>query len=804
MRYLLVVIGILIALAIIYAIFWYAAPKHWLIKAELIKLTTQIAKRAGVETLIVPKNRYANHAFVGQIKKGHPRILFTSENAYGQLRKRYAEDAKYRRLVDGQAKGKGLQNAIVAWVCRKDRDAGRFAMNELLRLNLKEPSASDQYGEALDFALAYDLLGNLPDWDDATRSRVELQLANYVRSGLRVLNGNSASMWHSRTVLASVVWVAAVVLDGPFADLAELQRSAQAHFIATLRAVALSEGWPEGYSYWINVRAFLLGTACAAHMNGVEAPELNAMVRRIIERIWLWTVHGTEPIGRFHLFGDTGPRNDLKDETQRVVDLFTLITGYPSFRDYSRYLTGLYPKAGYYRQYRWLLPLLRGDSMLDFASSDALFDLSVFDKRLPTSDIFGRDSLGQVFIRSDWGPDATFISFQAGDAFTHHQHYQAGHFTITKKAPLAITSGTYGKYFEEHRLNYYIRTVAANSILVLKPGEKVRPNRFFVESVADGGQRIVMPTGSAVLSVEDWEANLYTGRHYEGGRITAFENSDPRFVYIGSDLTDAYNNTRYDENGNDGKVSEIKRQMVYVKDDDLLLVYDRVVSTDASYTKKWLLHSWGRPETNNETVLVGMRNNGILETSDARAWIRNGEGVLEVLRLLPENAVMRKVGGPDYRYYVEVDGDDSDLDGRNMTGGAKEKPWYDSGMWRIEIQPAYGRREDQFLVALIPRVAGVNKSTKVAILPAQGAVAVTTPSVVVLFRDHGAGLGGRIQYKSPAGGKRLHVLTGLSKSREIQIEIGGAVRVHRTTREGTVVFETGDGPSRTVVIKDLD
>ena len=173
-------------------------------------------------------------------------------------------------------------------------------------------------------------------------------------------------------------------------------------------------------------------------------------------------------------------------------------------------------KGGYHGLYRWALPLLRGE--WDFALSDALPDLSVYDGWLPTSDIFGRDALGQVFIRSDWGPDATFISFQAGHSLAQHGHYQSGHFTITKKAPLAITSGTYGKYFDEYRLNYYIRTVAANSILVLKPDENVRPNRFFVENVADGGQRIVITTGSAVLSTENWEANLYKGRCYEGGR----------------------------------------------------------------------------------------------------------------------------------------------------------------------------------------------------------------------------------------------------------------------------------------------
>jgi len=335
----------------------------------------------------------------------------------------------------------------------------------------------------------------------------------------------------------------------------------------------------------------------------------------------LWTIYGTEPTGRFCLFGDTGPRTDLKDETQRFIDLVAMATGLPIFRDYSRYLYGLHGEAGYYSGYRWGIPLFRGLPEWDFDKDDALKDLSILEGRLKRGALFGRNGMGQVFIRSDWGPDATFISFQAGHSFTHHGHYQAGHFTITKKAPLAITSGTYGGYTSAHRLHYYLRTVSGNSLLVLRPGERVKPNRFFEEDVADGGQRIVMPTGSAVISVKDWEANLYKGRHYEGGRITAFENSDPTFVYIGSDLTGAYNNTEFDDNGKGGKVQKITRQLVYLTDEDLLMVYDNVVTTDAAYTKKWLLHSWSKPETKRERVLVGTKNDGILESADNRIII---------------------------------------------------------------------------------------------------------------------------------------------------------------------------------------
>lgn len=798
-RNFLAVVGTITVIYIGFLVLQDDTPILWLVKTKLIGLFDPIAEKLDENLSTVPSIQYEQFKFIGEIRKEHPRILYPSDAAYEKLRARYAEDEQFKKIVDRQANKDGLFFNVVAWACKGDREAGRQVIDKLIKERLKKPTDSGKYDDAFYMALAYDLIGNLPDWSQSSRYRVETELVEFIRNGLNVLQGRSASMWHARTALASAVWVAAVSLDGPFDELRELQRLAQAHFLETVKAAELSEGWPEGYNYWINGRAFLLGMGCAAQMNLKEAPELNARARKLVERMGLWTIHGTEPIGRFHLFGDTGPRNDLKDETQRVIDLFAHLTGSQALIDYSQYLQGLHGKAAYYWPYRWGIPLLRGLNEEEHQLNADLPDLSVFNGRLPTSDIFGRDSLGQVFMRSDWGPGATFISFQSGDSLAHHGHYQAGHFTITKNSPLAITSGTYGKYFKEHRLNYYIRTVAANSLLILKPGEKVRPNRFFEENVAGGGQRIVMPTGSAVLSVKDWRANLHSGRHYEGGNIVAFENSDPRFVYIGSDLTDAYNNTGYDENGKGGKVSRVMRQLVYLRKDDVLIVYDRVDAVDAGFQKKWLLHSWGRPETADEHVLVGDRDNGIMESADAVARIQSGQGRLDVIRLLPDDAVMRKVGGPDYRYYVEMDGDDSDLDGRNMVEGAREEPWFDAGLWRLEIQPPRVRKADRFLVALAPYKAGMNRPRSISYLPVKGADGVVTPSAVVLFCGDEVDVDS-FRYQLKDDSERLHIVIGTPGWKGARVGQGHGVSHRQNFNEGVLTFECCAGADQPVSI----
>lgn len=773
------------------------------------QLVVKAARKFGVfpeqvAEAVKPGPRYHPEALRGEPVSGHPRILFSGKEATFRLRSRYETDTAFRKRVDEVGSGQGIMNGAVAWVCRGDEAAGRSAVERLLEVVLDTPRAEGNYGNGLEMALTYDLVGDHPAWSPEKRQRLNLKLRKNLEDSMLVLDGDSASLWHGRTQLAASAWVVAAAMDPQGPEDMALRAQAQRHFLESVEAFRLSGGWPEGYNYWINNRAFPFALACLAHLNGVKEPALNALMADTLTRLGLWTIHGTEPIGRFVLFGDTGPRNDLKDETQRVIDLVTLGTGLPIFRDYSRYLTGLHGGEAYYSGHRWGIPLFRGLAEWDHGAEDALMDLGVLEGRVPRSAVFGRhDGMGQVFIRSDWGPEATFISFQAGHSFTHHGHYQAGHFTITKKVPLTVKSGTYGGYTSPHRLHYYIRTVAANSLLVLRPGEQVRPNRFFETNVADGGQRIVMPTGSAVVSLADWRANLHRGRRYEGGRITAFENHHPRFVYVASDLTGAYNNTHYDDNERGGKVERVERSLVYLTKEDAVVIYDRVTAVHVDFTKKWLLHSWAKPETAQERVLVGDQDNGILESKDRRAVIRREGAALQVYALLPQEAVLRKVGGPDYRYYVEVDGDDEDLDGTNMEAGASEQPWFDAGLWRLEIQPAEKRKADRFLVGLKPGLAGDEGSLPgtPVLVDAGAAEGLLWGQAVVLFGKEG-NIVHEVSYQVPKGIRPMfHLIVNLPAGRGVRVGAGGSEERLRVNEEGTVTFQTPAGPARRVTVQ---
>ncbi|MCK5382400.1 MAG: VanZ family protein, partial [Gammaproteobacteria bacterium] len=95
-------------------------------------------------------------------------------------------------------------------------------------------------------------------------------------------------------------------------------------------------------------------------------------------------------------------------------------------------------------------------------------------KRLPLARYF--DGIGMLVARSDWSPDATYVSFKAGDNYWSHTHLDQGSFTVFQGGALAIDSGAYGgggHYGSDHHMNYAYQTIAHNTITVYDPDDTV-------------------------------------------------------------------------------------------------------------------------------------------------------------------------------------------------------------------------------------------------------------------------------------------------------------------------------------------
>ncbi len=662
---------------------------------------------------ITAKNIYLSKSkdiyFDGKLRKLHPRIIlpllskWDGRSVSNLMRTRSMQYSK-NDLKNSNPCGNNTITAIAAcWIAKGKTKTAEKLIDRMLAFKITDPHDVGKYGNAWEYALAYDLLRTYPglrkEHIEKFEDVIEQALAKYIK----ILDNDSASLWHGRTTLSSIAWLCAVVLEPNSKVRKDLILRAQIHYLNVLRAIELTEAWPEGYNYWIQSRAFLFVLASSAYINGLENSSNVSRIRHVLKRIGLWQIYATRPDNKIEGFGDEGSRVDLKDESRRVIDIIAQATQDEIIAMYSRYIANLHGSASYYSGYRWGFRLFNDPGLT--SNLPMLPGLSFLEGKLPYADVFGKGAMNLFYLHSGWDKDSTFISFKAGHTFTHHGHYDAGHFTIFKGNPLAINSSVYAKFTSENRLNYSIRTIAKNSLLVLKPNEKVRPNKFFQDNVADGGQRITMPTGSAITSVDDWNENIGARRHYEAGSLINYEYIKDKYMYIKSDLTRAYNNDIYSSANDEGKVKKVERSLLYFPILDKLIIFDFIESIKSNYIKKWLLHSINKPYFANEVVLKGELNNGISESKSKTGYIKNYDSYLYLQRIYPDNGVTRLVGGKDFQYYIEKDADEMLFNGKNYKHGSSNKPWFDVGMWRLEIQPEFPRKKNTFLIVLTPSIS---------------------------------------------------------------------------------------------------
>ena len=321
---------------------------------------------------------------------------------------------------------------------------------------------------------------------------------------------------------------------------------------------------------------------------------------------------------------------------------------------------------------------------------------------------FVADGLGLVVARSSWQPDATHISFKAGDNFWSHSHLDQGAFTIFKGAPLAMDSGCYCGYGNDHHLNYTYQTIAHNTITVTAPQDDApMPPRKDKEPrpiANDGGQRRVgsgWDLQAAPLDREDWERNR---DNFHTGRLVRVLEEDGLLIAL-TDITAAYTNTQSRPKSFHHRVRRVEkawRIFVYDRVSDVLVVYDDVESTRADYTKRWLLHSAHAPQVDGNRFVV----------ERAAAKVMASIPRLEGEVLFPKAAQILTIGGPGFEYYV--DGRNYDEGGKIRDQVARGNTDADPGAWRMELMPAVPSLEDRFLVVLRPSLGerpplGINR-----------------------------------------------------------------------------------------------
>jgi len=280
---------------------------------------------------------------------------------------------------------------------------------------------------------------------------------------------------------------------------------------------------------------------------------------------------------------------------------------------------------------------------------------------LPRTKLF--EPMGIAIARGDFA-NGTIAFFKCTPVYLHnHGHRDANSFTIYHKGEQAIDSGAYDGYETPQWYNYYIRTIAHNSVVIHDEREKFISRGK--EYANDGGQRFVnephfQPVTLAQAQMPEFRA----------GQIIAYREGDG-FSYVCGDASNCYNKK---------KVSRFLRHVTFVLDWPQpkcvsLVVLDEIELARPELEPRLLLHTVDEPRIEGNVIRS-----------------KHGGGRLTTSILHPQSAKIEKIGGPGHEF--EVDGKNYPLN-RQMVGP------HTPGSWRVEISGGAGTTR-RFLTLLVP------------------------------------------------------------------------------------------------------
>jgi heparin/heparan-sulfate lyase len=361
--------------------------------------------------------------------------------------------------------------------------------------------------------------------------------------------------------------------------------------------------------------------------------------------------------------------------------------------------------------------------------------------------------VGHLVMRDGFGPDSTWIEFNSGPYLGKHDHLDQNHFVIYHKGYLATESGAdYTDTESPHYLNYYRRTIAHNSMLVYKQGEKFFWAENLWSAANDGGQRMDSSRyWNTVRSREDFNR---TRDLWDTGRMEASDYLAGEYHYARGNATKAYQPS---------KMERFTRELVYTPGNNVLVVFDRVRSVDPAYKKVWLLHGVNQPRIEAARNGRGDNHGGTAYENATVFTYEDGGGRLRVHSLLPREREVVKRGGPGWEFWTPGDefggawgsGKNWPLDppegGPLPTDPYLNKMWKTfwgddfnkllpsntravvPAKWRVEVSPLRPAKEDLFLHVLeigdrvdtrAPRVELIDGSNLIGALVEGGTIAL--------------------------------------------------------------------------------
>ena len=502
----------------------------------------------------------------------HPRLFIAERDPFAGL------PALRARWAAGERPSTDLPGLALSYLLSGDESFARRALDELRADRPTRLRGSSAYVRYLNRSLAFDWLYGYPGFDAVLKDAVATDLVAGAEQMLALpsLKDPAQASYHNHTVreLALAVFSLTAVEGHPSVESRAAPLRAHAwravdNVLEQTELVDPDGGYHESTDY----------------MRITWAPlAMMAEVRR--------TATGQDPASRWSAFRNMGltylykvlpDGSEARDDDNEFPHLDSrdnVVLGYAvhRFKD---------PYAAWLLKQRDWLPAEWANPVLQFLWNDPAVvprdPATTTESELPRHRLFR--GIGHLVLRDGWAPDSTWIQLACGPYLAKHDHLDAAHLVVYRKGYLAIDSGAdYTDTESPHYLNHYRRTVAHNTVLVYQPGETFFWGEDKWPAANDGGQRMDSSRfWNSVRSLEDWRRTRDLWDRCQLSPVAA----EPAYRYARADATRAYQPS---------KVERFTRDLVHLREPDVLVVLDRVRAADPSYRKAWLLHGVSEPK----------------------------------------------------------------------------------------------------------------------------------------------------------------------------------------------------------------
>ena len=270
------------------------------------------------------------------------------------------------------------------------------------------------------------------------------------------------------------------------------------------------------------------------------------------------------------------------------------------------------------------------------------------------------DKTGLSVSRTDWNDTATMVWFyNAPTKKAGHEDRDNNSFSIFKNSPQINNSGYYWSYGNPHYVNYYMRTVAHNSICVYDSTD--RYTNWGANVSNDGGQN----ESQTLLNYNE----IFTASAQKG-----------KWVLWGSGADYCYNIADAQQSYDTAKLDRFRRRVLFYKPNQVIVLDHLHLKNTATKQRdaRFILHFQQKPSISGSIINNQVLNH--IETYNGHDILQtNGNGNVAIRTLLPTNASTTRIGGSGYEFYV---------DGVNYPLGVTPDTIHTTpGGWRIEVSP---------------------------------------------------------------------------------------------------------------------